>query len=302
VEALHKEGSGGDHLAVAWVTPTNSTITVIPGAQLVPYSSSSAPTSCSGTGSITRDYWSNVSGTSVSAIPVNSTPSSTTQLSLFEAPSHVADNYGQRIRGYICAPTTGSYTFYISGDDDSELWLSTDDTPGTKRKIASLVGWTNAREWTKYTSQKSGVISLEAGRRYYVEALHKEGSGGDHLAVAWVTPTNSTITVIPGAQLVPFSSSNARLATGEEGLGEDDITTAYPNPFTDKLNIRTMMRGKIQISVVDALGRLCYENTQIVQELDMEVDLSQTHLKAGIYFVKLQSEDLSDKIIRVVKK
>jgi parallel beta-helix repeat protein len=303
VEALHKEGGGGDHLAVAWETPTNSTITVIPGAQLVPFSSSSsAPSSCSGTGNITREYWSNVSGTSVSAIPVNSTPSSTTQLSLFEAPSHVADNYGQRIRGYICAPTTGSYTFYISGDDDSELWLSTDDNPGTKRRIASLVGWTNAREWTRYTSQKSEGISLEAGRRYYVEALHKEGGGGDHLAVAWETPTNSTITVIPGAQLVPFSSSNARLAMGEESLGEEDMTTAYPNPFTDKLNIRTMMRGKVQISVVDALGRLCYEDTQMVQELDIEVDLSQTNLRSGVYFVKLQSEDVSAKIIRVVKK
>ena len=31
--------------------------------------------------------------------------------------------------------------------------------------------------------------TLTAGQQYYLQALHKEGSGGDHLAIAWTTPT-----------------------------------------------------------------------------------------------------------------
>src|SRR5688572_18647763 len=87
------------------------------------------PTSpaCTASGSILREYWANVTGTSISAIPVSTTPTSRTQLSSFETPSNVTDSYGQRIRGYLCAPATGSYTFYIASDDNSELWLSTSD-------------------------------------------------------------------------------------------------------------------------------------------------------------------------------
>ena len=38
-----------------------------------------------------------------------------------------ADNYGTRMRWYITAPATGNYTFWIAGDDNSELWLSLND-------------------------------------------------------------------------------------------------------------------------------------------------------------------------------
>ncbi|MDO1451959.1 right-handed parallel beta-helix repeat-containing protein, partial [Rhodocytophaga aerolata] len=86
--------------------------------------------SCDNTGGISREYWSGVSGSSVSSIPVSITPTSVTKLTSFEAPSNVGDNYGQRIRGYICPPVTGNYTFYLSGDDASELYLSLDANAG----------------------------------------------------------------------------------------------------------------------------------------------------------------------------
>jgi hypothetical protein len=34
--------------------------------------------------------------------------------------------------------------------------------------------------------------------------LHKEGTGGDHYAVYWETPSNSTLTLIPGGVLAPW--------------------------------------------------------------------------------------------------
>ncbi|HEX8530676.1 MAG TPA: hypothetical protein VF646_11660, partial [Cytophagales bacterium] len=102
--------------------------------------------------------------------------------------------------------TTGSYTFYISGDDDCELWLSTDANPANKVRIAHVTGgWTASRDWTKYTTQTSTARSLTANTNYYVEVLHKEGGGGDNVAVGWTGPGISTISVIGAANLAPYS-------------------------------------------------------------------------------------------------
>ena len=39
-----------------------------------------------------------------------------------------------------------------------------------------------------YTQQRSASVPLVAGQRYYLEALQKEGGGGDHVEVAWAGP------------------------------------------------------------------------------------------------------------------
>ena len=98
------------------------------------------------------------------------------------------DDYGSRIRGYLYPPATGKYTFWIAGDDHCQLRLSTDGTPANVELVAEVVGWTNPRQWDKFTEQESAPLTLTAGRKYYIEVLHKEGTGGDHVAVAWSGP------------------------------------------------------------------------------------------------------------------
>ena len=141
-----------------------------------------------GSGSISREVWTGVNGNSVANIPVGAAPNLTDTLPSFEAPTNWADNYGTRLRGYITAPVSGSYTFWIASDDNSELWLSSNDNPANKVSIASVPDWTDSREWNKFPSQKSAAIPLIAGQRYYVEALQKDGGGGDNLAVGWAKP------------------------------------------------------------------------------------------------------------------
>jgi PQQ-dependent dehydrogenase (s-GDH family) len=107
--------------------------------------------------------------------------------------------------GYICPPATGNYTFWIASDDNSELWLSTSQNPSGRTRIAYHTQWTNSREWNKYSTQKSAIIPLTAGQLYYVEALAKDGTQGDNLAVGWAKPGQATTIpseVIPGTQLV----------------------------------------------------------------------------------------------------
>ncbi|WP_428667135.1 M4 family metallopeptidase [Runella sp.] len=170
-----------------------------------------APPSCNNTGSITYQRWDNIgSGTSIQDLRnntnnLNNSPSSTQTLSLFEAPENIADNYGVRIRGYVCPPTTGNYTFWIAGDDNVELWISPNDQPTNLSRIAYHTAWTPGKEWGWFSTQQSNQIFLQAGQRRYVEALMKEGGGGDNLSVGWQLPNGALERPIPSNRIIPYS-------------------------------------------------------------------------------------------------
>jgi hypothetical protein len=176
-------------------------------------SSTTTPTPCAGTGMITREYWNNFTGTTISEIPVNSAPSGTANLTMFEGPTNAGDNYASRIRGYVCPPATGNYTFWIASDNSSELWLSNSDQPAGKVKIAYVDGYTTPRNWTKYPSQQSAPIALTANTKYYVEVLHREGTSGDNVAVGWQLPNLTLERPIPGNRLAPYGSTTAPTPT-----------------------------------------------------------------------------------------
>jgi glucose/arabinose dehydrogenase len=159
------------------------------------------------TGSITRHLWTGINGTAVSDLTSRPTfpnsPNTSGTLTSFLAPTNWSDNYGTRVFGWVRAPVTGNYTFSMHADDNAELWLSTTISPDSRRLIASIPEWTDVNEWTKFASQNSASIPLIAGRFYYIEALQKEGTGGDNLGVAWSYPGQSR-TIIPGSALAPW--------------------------------------------------------------------------------------------------
>lgn len=164
---------------------------------------------CTGTGSIKFQRWNNISGTAVSNLTSNvnypNSPTSSGTYTSFEAPTNSGNNFGLKVYGYICPPATGNYTFWIASDASAELWLSTTNSSVNKVKIAYNTSSTNSKQWTKYATQKSVAITLTAGQLYYVEALMKEGTGTDNLAVSWAKPGQSTSSpseVIPGLNLL----------------------------------------------------------------------------------------------------
>jgi aryl-phospho-beta-D-glucosidase BglC (GH1 family) len=160
-----------------------------------------------GTGAILREWWTGISGTAVSNLtsdinyPTN--PNGRALITSLEGPTNWADNYGTRIRGYLYPPADGNYTFWIASDDAGSLRLSTDDDPCHAVQIAYVANWTNSREWTKESNQQSAAKPLLAGHKYYIEALQKEGTGGDNIAVAWQGP-GITQQVIDGIYLSPY--------------------------------------------------------------------------------------------------
>lgn len=148
------------------------------------------------------DYrvYTGITGTSVSnltsAANYPDSPNQVSSVTKLEG-TYSGSDYGASLTAYIVAPETGNYRFYIASDDTSSLLFNASGVdPSGAIQIASVSGWTSKYEWTKYAGQTSALIPLTAGQVYYLRALHKEGGGGDHLAVAWTTPSNSTITVI----------------------------------------------------------------------------------------------------------
>jgi xyloglucan-specific exo-beta-1,4-glucanase len=243
------------------------------------------------TGSILREFWTGINGTTISSLTSNANypnnPSGSGQLSSLEGPTNWAENYGTRIRGYIHPTVSGSYTFWVAGDDNTELYLSTSDNPANASRIAYVSGWTNSREWNKYSTQQSTTINLVAGQKYYIEVLHKEGGGGDNVAVAWQGPGISQ-QVIPGSNLSPFipGGSSARI-TPEANINEGAISL-YPNPtnggrFTILL---TEISENAVVSIYDNQGRKLYEK---IAPGGNRIEIN-SRLKSGIYMVRINSK------------
>ena len=121
--------------------------------------------------------------------------------SAFESDSNIGSSFGQRLAGFLHPPETGPYTFFIAGDQSAELLLSNSADPENRQRIASVTTPTQFRQWDASTTQRSATIYLAAGQSYFIEALHKESSGNDHLSVGWIRPGQSTVEVISGDYL-----------------------------------------------------------------------------------------------------
>jgi hypothetical protein len=132
-------------------------------------------------------------------------PTTVSALSSFETPLNAGDppsNYADRVSGYFIPPATGNYVFFLGSDDDSNLYLSTDDKPENKKLIAHEAGWSPTGAWVTVGGGSASIledkrsdsfssiewpdgntITLTAGKKYYIEADHHEGGGGDWLGV-----------------------------------------------------------------------------------------------------------------------
>lgn len=146
-------------------------------------------------------------------------------------------NYVERLSGYFIPPTTTAYTFFINSDDDSDLFLSTDSTPGNKRLIAQEEIWSNPYDWLTVdatgglpgqkrsdewspdggtTIPYASGIYMTAGQLYYMEAVHHQGGGGANLGVTYQTTNEmadpSWPTVFTNGVLPRLAATNNNIA------------------------------------------------------------------------------------------
>lgn len=203
-----------------------------------------------GTGNqITRDVWTNVTGTEISSILLHTPPNETGFVTNLEAPQNAGENFGARIRGSLTAPATGSYRFWITADHAAELWISNDIEEVGSFRRATVTAPTAFCGWTDAGAGKSDFLWLEAGKQYYIEVRHKEGTGADHVSVGWlkpgdggVDPTAATAPteVVPSFVLSPYAAG----AAGGQG------TLFYTN-LTPQGAVVTSASGNILLRLSD---------------------------------------------------
>ena len=165
-----------------------------------------------GDGLVNLEKWNGIPGDDIVNLTSNVAypdfPDEVSKIATTSTPSEIGSDYGQRLWGYLLPSATGAYQFAVSGDDDVEMWLSTDAYKANKQKIAYFDGWTYAGNYDKYGTQKSRSIQLVEGKEYYFEILHKEKDGGDHASAAWKTPGSTEWEIISGNVLSSVLLSN----------------------------------------------------------------------------------------------
>uniref|UniRef100_A0A3Q4I2A6 Hexosyltransferase n=1 Tax=Neolamprologus brichardi TaxID=32507 RepID=A0A3Q4I2A6_NEOBR len=133
--------------------------------------------------------------------------------------------WGQQCLGLQLCSTTletrGDFVFAVSSDDNSEFWLSTDDSPLNLKLIAwvGMTGkeWTAPGEFEKYSSQTSSPVWLSAQRKYFFEVIHKQNDEGtDHVEVAWLQLDYSSLFKV-------IDSKYISLYTNESALSMNDV-------------------------------------------------------------------------------
>jgi len=268
---------------------------------------STVVTGC-GTGTITQDSWWNIPGYNLNDVPWNTTPGTSGTLNSFESATEVADQFGTRIRGYICPPQSGYYTFWISSDDFGELYLSSNEDLNGATRIARVDGFTTQYEWDRYSSQKSAQIYLEAGQQYYIAAYMKEHGGYDHLEVGWQFPDGTMDRPISGMHLSPYDglSTDAISGSGISQIGTQTANTmstpntesydikVYPNPAIDviKVDVSDFIGQDVEVILSNNFGQTVltqyYDN---LQEVVLSFDLNQPGMGNGFYNVSVISNN-----------
>jgi hypothetical protein len=119
--------------------------------------------------------------------------------SVYPDDSH--EGYGARISGYFIPEVSGWWIFYLRSDDTSVLSFNPNGMdPAGKIVLTQEPAWGQP-----FSAHASAAQDLVAGRAYYIEALYKEGIGGDYCQVAAKLrsdPTDpDTLSPIPGRHL-----------------------------------------------------------------------------------------------------
>jgi len=119
----------------------------------------------------------------------------------------IGDNYGERVRGFIKAPATGNYTFWLDSDQAGQLYISTLILLGGTASLPSkATGVAFVNDYTpqgtfNLAGQKSQAVVMVQDNYYYFDFFHRASGGTtDHWEIRWTKPGQSmTFETVPAS-------------------------------------------------------------------------------------------------------
>src|SRR6185369_10546168 len=78
-------------------------------------------------------------------------------------------------------------------------------------------------------NQQSSLIFLEAGQRYYIEAVYRDGTGGDGVSVFWQTPSGPPL---------PTANASVQATTQPFLIPASNLSTLATPPVQGALTFR----------------------------------------------------------------
>jgi hypothetical protein len=165
--------------------------------------------------------------------------------------SHEA--YGGRITGLFIPPVSGNWIFYLRSDDGGELNMKPFGTdPAGKIQLTAEPACCNP-----FSAHASTPQALTAGVPVFIEALYKEGGGGDVCQVAAKLETDPTpadvLKPIPGACLAAYVPFEGASITITNQPGNQTAPVSMP-PTTVDLTSFTDGPGGYRVSNLNAPG------------------------------------------------
>lgn len=166
-----------------------------------------APDAVTATG-LYQEIWTNLgTGTLVQSLTNNNRyprrPDALVPVTDLQGARDRGEAYGSRLRGRVRAASTGQHHFFLSSDDTSLLRVSTNAEPAFATQVVTVTTATDFQRWNQFSTQRSPAFTLQTGQEYYFDVLHKEGTGGDHVSVAWTRPGVAGTNLIEASSLVP---------------------------------------------------------------------------------------------------
>jgi hypothetical protein len=146
-------------------------------------------------------------------------------------------NFVMQFYGAFIAPYTGTYTFALTSDDGSALWISTSPqfTPSTATLVVD--NW-----YQQGATTRTGTISLTAGQVYYMMVDYEQGNGGYMLNLQWQPPGTSSLSEMPvwGTAWVyaaPFVSNTTSTVYSPNASGNPNTEQFYDPAFWSTSNL-----------------------------------------------------------------
>ena len=193
-----------------------------------------------------------------------------------KASGQPTDNFSVRWTGQVKPAYSQEYTFYTQADDGTRLWVN---------------GKLLVDDWTNHaTREKSGKITLEAGKKYDIKLEYFENGGKAVCKLLWSSGSQSK-QVIPKANLYVTSATARR----EDALSKQTIIQesseiqVYPNPTRGQFIVQGI-GAQSQVNLYDLHGKRISLTAQPIDSQRIQV-VPQALLPGGVYLLHIHTSD-----------